>query len=912
MPRRSTIRASNLPSLPTSSPQPPQNDPCPDDIALLRRQWQWAAFSQFFCTFSQLFAMNDVTVADIEKDLVYHTNTVIPRIMQRLLYTLSYDRKVTADNWQTALRKQYIKRDPDANPLGIEPKDPKRAKDEEEEPVAEDHEPNDPNSVNNDDMNVDHAPSPSAETSGAPVSESKQTAPDDDTELQNPVDWFDLPLLSKLETIHTLAEWQFQNPTRLRTLMKTDDEMASWRIEPIGYDSKRNAYWYIGTQDTKANATPAKRARITAPPLTPSSPVSGRHSRAAKDQAKLKLDAQARELAELNRQAAMSSISRSTRPTRQVAARAQSSKTPTRSAPPRAFGTRASARLRGPQEEEEWQPIPEEWLNEGKRGKNQKGKLPAAKTGLESDEESISDLTELSDDVGETSASASQNGKASKGNGATAIEHTTTEEPEEQAEAPQDPLKISQRIVPVAIERKREVEEALVHRKRSSRLAVREIEREEARLAAKKKQEEDEKMSRARRLEARQQKEEADRQKRELAREQRRKEREAREESRKGRTTASEEVQPEPEPEPKEPKIDESEPKPKPKPRNRSTQERRAPKTNGNNGMAKEWEVACEICQRHGMNLDDGTPMMSCGRCSKWQHISCHDSADKAAGRPLRNWDKVEFVCKSCRAQQGRPRDYYPPATQHPSTYQNNAQMQPYRSSSFYPYPSMHNSPIDVRASQYGAPYTDTAQQSYYVRPPANGQALPSQGRYPASSSSSSYPTSSYPAPVRNGTTPPMIAFSHYQPAAHGFSTSPQNAHADSRYAYDHSNQHQPYHNSGHQYNHMNQQQLPPPPQQYRTDMHPSYKAQQPSVPAWNITTPAHTPGYPVAHNNGALGSPSSAALYRAPAPAVDSQDTASPSDHAQTSYSRYPAEQYYQASQYKPHPTSYQPPLGR
>lgn len=195
------------------------------------------------------------------------------------------------------------------------------------------------------------------------------------------------------------------------------------------------------TQDTKPNATPAKRARITAAPLTPSSPASGRHSRAAKDQAKLKLDAQARELAELNRQAAMSS-SRFTRPTRQVAARAQLSKTPTRSAPPRALGTRASARLRGPQEEEEWQPIPEEWLNEGKRGKNQKRKLPTAKTGLESDEESISDLTELSDDVGETSASASQNGKASKStvNGTTAIERKTTEEPEEQSEAPQDPL----------------------------------------------------------------------------------------------------------------------------------------------------------------------------------------------------------------------------------------------------------------------------------------------------------------------------------------------------------------------------------------------------------------------------------------------------------------------------------------
>ncbi len=65
------------------------------------------------------------------------------------------------------------------------------------------------------------------------------------------------------------------------------------------------------------------------------------------------------------------------------------------------------------------------------------------------------------------------------------------------------------------IERKREIEVALIHRKKSSRLAIRESEREEARLAAKMKQEEDEKMSRARRLEARQQKEEAERLKRE-------------------------------------------------------------------------------------------------------------------------------------------------------------------------------------------------------------------------------------------------------------------------------------------------------------------------------------------------------------------------------------------------------------
>ncbi len=46
---------------------------------------------------------------------------------------------------------------------------------------------------------------------------------------------------------------------------------------------------------------------------------------------------------------------------------------------------------------------------------------------------------------------------------------------------------------------------------------------------------------------------------------------------------------------------------------------------------------------------DDGTPMMSCGSCSKWQHISCHDRADQAAGRSKRNWDDVEFFCYKCR-----------------------------------------------------------------------------------------------------------------------------------------------------------------------------------------------------------------------------------------------------------------------
>ena len=76
----------------------------------------------------------------------------------------------------------------------------------------------------------------------------------------------------------------------------------------------------------------------------------------------------------------------------------------------------------------------------------------------------------------------------------------------------------------------------MVHRKRSSRIAIKESEKEEAELAARKKQEENEKLSRTRRLEARQQREAAEREKKENAREHRRRERELREQQSRSET----------------------------------------------------------------------------------------------------------------------------------------------------------------------------------------------------------------------------------------------------------------------------------------------------------------------------------------------------------------------------------------
>ena len=178
-------------------------------------------------------------------------------------------------------------------------------------------------------------------------------------------------------------------------------------------------------RETKAPSTPAKRAPTEVASRSKKQPEptsviaspSGRRSRAAKEQANLKLDAQARALAELNRQAKQTTAPmKETRSTRAAASRVQPARAPRAS-----LGTRTSARLRGTatsEEEEDWQPIPKDWLE----GKDSPKKKPT--TGLESDDES--DLTELSDDSAEEQAPSP---------------HDEEQQDEEEAEEEEDPAK---------------------------------------------------------------------------------------------------------------------------------------------------------------------------------------------------------------------------------------------------------------------------------------------------------------------------------------------------------------------------------------------------------------------------------------------------------------------------------------
>jgi hypothetical protein len=233
-------------------------------LALLRRQWKWAAFSQFFHTFAVLFAMPDVSVnvrslspalfasphtksraQDIEDDLTGSGAVFLPRIMARLLLVLSQDRKITfvrlsslfehtftsccsVHNWQLALRRQHARRDPGTDPLAPIPTpaspSPSRS------PTPHDDQANEGDGSAKAEADDEAKPLTIEEDAPATVSDEKPEAPEPEDAPPDlrPLDWLDLPMLVKLDSMHLLTEWQFQNPARFRSTMKSDDEDADW------------------------------------------------------------------------------------------------------------------------------------------------------------------------------------------------------------------------------------------------------------------------------------------------------------------------------------------------------------------------------------------------------------------------------------------------------------------------------------------------------------------------------------------------------------------------------------------------------------------------------------------------------------------------------------------------------------
>jgi hypothetical protein len=153
--------------------------------------------------------------------------------------------------------------------------------------------------------------------------------------------------------------------------------------------------------------------------------------------------------------------------------------------------------------------------------------------------------------------------------------------------------------------------------------------------------------------------------------------------------------------------------------------------------------------------------MMCCGKCSKWQHIPCHDNADSQAGRPKRNWDTEDFICRKCR-----------PSTTHGGFSQQRRQYLPTQDPNRLPLPAQQ--PLNTHArppfihshGESPAIYTDSSRP----HTPAAKSAHHSQNQL---SRVHTRPPAVSIAPVQQSRpyqSQSAITFTHYQPQERGFS----------------------------------------------------------------------------------------------------------------------------------------------
>ncbi|EJD49591.1 hypothetical protein AURDEDRAFT_161150 [Auricularia subglabra TFB-10046 SS5] len=235
-------------------PRPPS--PPPPELQALRRHWKWAAASQFLTLFRPLLGAEQILLTDVEQDLSAGTRVALPRLMGRLLSQLNQDRKITSENWQPFLRRQFARRAPDDSPwppLGRQqsqaaptPASELQQDVSEEQEREQKEEPEDVKMETSTEPKLEGAEAPEPAKQEPEEPSVKKEEQEQDQETPQDVDWFTFPMETKLDSLHALCEWFFHNPNRIRLAMKDDDEYAQWRIEPVGYDAELDAYWFLG------------------------------------------------------------------------------------------------------------------------------------------------------------------------------------------------------------------------------------------------------------------------------------------------------------------------------------------------------------------------------------------------------------------------------------------------------------------------------------------------------------------------------------------------------------------------------------------------------------------------------------------------------------------------------------------
>ncbi|CAE6461885.1 unnamed protein product [Rhizoctonia solani] len=422
---------------------PDANAFLPPTLASLRRDWRWAAVSQFLYTFQGPLRIDPYVEVELEEDLAYGTDVALSKIVHRLLFTLAQDRKITPQNWMGYLQGQYARRySPRPNPFLQDMLPPSHSPDEEKPAEMTESENNkektpeqgldsdapgesvdEKSNASKDNGDSNLKPDPEGvtpQTQGANPPDTNESGPVPSkpvVKLQPMRQWSDLSQSEQLDVLWTLCEWQFTGAMRLRTLLGDDDSGVGWRMEPVGWDSRKNTYWLVGEtrlwiqhhipQPTRPPKKRARAAQAIVVPLEPTifsrmppsfSDEEGDDEEVNKPQPKDEegdeSEAEATSSRSLTppppipskRSSARQSRASSTAEKRRTSESANGSRKR-----PKVTGTRVSLRLRGSNkkdtDEDGWQSVPDEWLDKEDESKQS----PKATDPFGSD----SDLTEV-------------------------------------------------------------------------------------------------------------------------------------------------------------------------------------------------------------------------------------------------------------------------------------------------------------------------------------------------------------------------------------------------------------------------------------------------------------------------------------------------------------------------------------
>lgn len=600
----------------------------------LRKMWKFAAVCQFLFVFDEAFGMSGFETETLEADFENSESNVVPDLVKRLLYSLTLDRTIDFDNWQHHLRAQYNLRD------------------------VESH-----------------------SRFGTP---------------EQPVEWAQLSLEDKIATLHDLCEWQLMDPERFRKLVKSEEDVTTWRVSPIGWDAHDNAYWLFDDN----------RIWIQRPELLPERPAKSRPP-AKKGSKRARMEAAAARRAASasgaenppsaskpagTKRSRPSDATPSSTPSKRTRSSLADSATSTPSRPPTRRATRTSARFA---------PQADHAVTTPSNGRASRSAAPSYSSDSELSEppETIQDDTTGNyhvngddddnvkmNDAEEEDVKKVTNEKEERQNGMDAKDEDEWVEFEAIVVTRQEWLDFSKRFAkskdpneknlhqfinneilqPVLealdeLDRQRALELALANRKRSSRIAIKESEREERERDREARARMEEKMALIRKEEAQKRHKEEEEQQAQISRETRLREREERLRARE-LELETKAIREEEERERKE--------------KQRQDRIRRRQEIIANGGIPppskestplledsslaangtveeeeEEWELNCEVCGKAAISPpDEDNEIVCCEQCGVWQHLKCWDSFDKhiLGLKKKRDWESVDFFCSKC------------------------------------------------------------------------------------------------------------------------------------------------------------------------------------------------------------------------------------------------------------------------